>query len=159
MRVRFQLLIIGSLALAACSAHEAASAPYVPGLGEIMTLTQMRHAKLWLAGEAGNWELASYEIDELEEGFEDARAFHPTHKDAPQPLAQVLPTMVDAPLAALRSAVDRRDRQEFEAAYDALTAGCNACHQAMKFGFNVVRRPDTSPFPNQDFAPRQPAAP
>jgi hypothetical protein len=33
---------------------------YVPGLGEIMTLQQMRHVKLWFAGEAGNWDLATY---------------------------------------------------------------------------------------------------
>lgn len=126
-----------------------------------MTLTQMRHAKLWFAGEAGNWELATYEIDELEEGFADARKFHPIHKDAPQPLADVMPAMVDAPIAALRSAVETRDPRAFEAAYDALTAGCNACHQAMKFGFNVVQRPSTNAFPNQNFAPASddPAAP
>ena len=29
--------------------------PYTPGLGEMMTLQQMRHTKLWLAGDAGNW--------------------------------------------------------------------------------------------------------
>jgi hypothetical protein len=37
-----------------------------PGLGEIMTLNQMRHAKLWRAGEAQNWSLAAYELDELQ---------------------------------------------------------------------------------------------
>jgi hypothetical protein len=46
---------------------------------------------LWLAGEAENWKLAAYETDELEEGFHDAVAFHPTPKDAPLPLSEVLP--------------------------------------------------------------------
>jgi hypothetical protein len=147
--------------LAACSANQESPTPYTPGLGEIMTLTQMRHAKLWYAGEAGNWGLASYELDELEEGFADARKFHPTHKDAPQPLAQVLPIMVDAPIAAVRIAVDRHDKTAFETAFDALTDGCNACHRTMKFGFNVVQRPATNAFPNQSFAPAtpRPAAP
>ena len=45
---------------------------YTLGLGEIMGLQQMRHVKLWFAGQAKNWELASYELDELTEGFEDA---------------------------------------------------------------------------------------
>jgi hypothetical protein len=45
---------------------------YVPGLGEIMGSTQMRHAKLWFAGKAGNWDLASYELDEIREGMDDA---------------------------------------------------------------------------------------
>lgn len=145
--------LIGCVLLVACSGSGEGPTPYTPGLGEIMTLTQMRHAKLWYAGEAGNWELAAYELDELGEGFADARTYHPTHKDAPQPLALVLPTMVDAPLAALRIAVDRQDRVAFDAAFDALTDGCNACHRTMKFGFNVVQRPRTNAFPNQDFAP------
>jgi hypothetical protein len=37
-----------------------------------MTLTQMRHAKLWFAGQAANWPLAAYELDELHEGMQDA---------------------------------------------------------------------------------------
>ena len=151
--------LIGCLILVACSGNRDNAAPYTPGLGEIMTLTQMRHAKLWYAGEAGNWELAAYELDELEEGFAEARKFHQTHKDAPQPLNQVLPTMVDAPLAALRIAVDKHDPGAFAAAFDALTDGCNACHRTMKFGFNVVQRPSASAFPNQNFTPATPGPP
>lgn len=37
------------------------------------------------------------------------------------------------------------------AAHDALTAGCNACQAATGFGFNVVVRPRTNTFANQDF--------
>ena len=47
--------------------------PYQPGLGEIMSLQQMRHIKLWFAGNAANWPLANYEIGELGEGFDDVR--------------------------------------------------------------------------------------
>jgi hypothetical protein len=47
--------------------------PYQPGLGEIMSLQQMRHIKLWFAGNAANWPLADYEIGELGEGFDDVR--------------------------------------------------------------------------------------
>ncbi|HYS48851.1 MAG TPA: hypothetical protein VEM36_08765 [Xanthobacteraceae bacterium] len=54
------------------AAQPQAPAGYAPGLGEIMTLTQMRHLKLWFAGDAKNWELADYELDELKEGFDDA---------------------------------------------------------------------------------------
>jgi hypothetical protein len=50
---------------------------YKPGLGEIMTLTQMRHMKLWFAGQNANWPSASYELDELNEGLSDAGTFHP----------------------------------------------------------------------------------
>src|SRR5262249_36190131 len=55
------LLVLGS----ACRAPQVER--YTRGLGERMTLQQMLHAKLWLAGEAGNWDLAAYEIKELGE--------------------------------------------------------------------------------------------
>lgn len=146
------LALSGCLALAACGSGDEPSRSYTPGLGEIMTFTQMRHAKLWLAGEAENWELAAYETDELEEGFDDAVEFHPTHKDAPLPLSEVLPAMTSGPVAALRAAIGKRDKGAFEEAFDSLTTGCNNCHRTMKFGFNVVRRPTADAFPNQNFS-------
>src|SRR5213593_2269437 len=57
--------------------------PFTPGLGEIMTLQQMRHLKLWFAGQAGNWPLADYELDELKEGFEDIVKYFPVKDDVP----------------------------------------------------------------------------
>jgi hypothetical protein len=138
---------------AACRRAE----PYVPGLGEIMTLQQMRHVKLWLAGEAGNWPLAAYEVKELGEGFDDVVTLHPTHEDAPVAPKDAIPRMVTGPLHDLRAAVDKRESQAFERAFDAMTQACNNCHQAMNFGFNVVQRPasdsSVNPYPNQAFAP------
>src|SRR5262249_53615530 len=43
----------------------------LPRLGEMMVQQQMRHIKLWFAGDAGNWPLADYEIDQLKDGFDD----------------------------------------------------------------------------------------
>jgi len=130
-----------------------ASEPYVPGLGELMSLQQMRHAKLWFAGQAGNWPLASYEVDELTEGFDDIVRLHPTHKDSPVAPRDVIPTMVMAPLDVVRRAVDAHDGAAFTAAFDALTEGCNNCHRATSFGFNRVQRPAANPYPNQVFEP------
>ena len=124
---------------------------YAPGLGEIMSDTQMRHLKLWLAGEAQNWELASYEVDELEEGFADAVRFHPEHKSAPQPLTTMIPDFTAGPIHALRRAIEANDARAFENAYDALTRGCNGCHTEAGFGFNVVVRPSGNPYTNQRF--------
>jgi uncharacterized small protein (DUF1192 family) len=41
-----------------------------PGLGEYMTTIQLHTAKLWFAAKASNWELAVYELHELEETME-----------------------------------------------------------------------------------------
>ena len=131
----------------------AATEAYMPGLGEIMTLQQMRHTKLWLAGEAGNWDLAVYELKEIGEGFDDVVKYHPTHEDSPVAPKDAIPRMVTAPLAAVRAAVDKKDPKGFEQAFDTLTKVCNDCHAATNFGFNVVQRPATNPYPNQIFAP------
>ena len=137
----------------AATPSSAPAEAYTPGLGEIMTLQQMRHTKLWLAGEAGNWDLAAYEVKELGEGFDDVVKFHPAHEDSPVAPKDAIPRMVTAPLADVRAAVDKKDPKGFEHAYDTLTKGCNDCHQATNFGFNLVQRPTTNPFPNQIFAP------
>ena len=155
------LVTLSSLLGAACGqpASVASSAavlePYVPGLGEMMSLQQMRHVKLWFAGKADNWDLAAYEIDELGEGFDDVVKFHPTHKDSPVAPKDAIPRMVAEPLKELRAAIDNKDSHAFEQAYDALTAACNNCHQATNFGFNRVQRPAMNPYPNQVFS-RQP---
>lgn len=147
----------GAAAVPAVAVAPAATAghTYVPGLGEIMTLQQMRHTKLWLAGDAGNWPLAAYELEELEEGFEDAATFHPTHKDAPVPIDQAITKIMTQPLADAKAAVKAKDRVRFAEAFDGVTDGCNDCHRATDFSFNVVRRPATNPYPNQVFAPPQ----
>lgn len=131
--------------------HERETAGFVPGLGEIMAQTATRHAKLWFAGQAQNWALAAYEVDELHEGIEDAGKYHPTHKDIRQPIPDLLAQYLDQPLAALDQAVKAKNQQAFIANYDKLTAACNACHQATEFGFNVVARPSFNPFANQAF--------
>ncbi len=129
----------------------AASEAYAPGLGEIMSLQQMRHAKLWFAGQAENWDLAAYEIDELGEGFDDVVKFHPTHKDSPVAPKDAIPRMVTEPLRQLRAAADAKDARAFLQAYEALTAACNNCHEATNFGFNRVQTPTANPYPNQVF--------
>lgn len=140
------MLLTVSLGLMACRHEEG------PGLGEIMTLTQMRHAKIWFAGEARNWELVDYELDELEEGFADVIKYHPTHKDAPLAISDLVPKMMDGPIEDLRQAAKAHDEAAFVAAFETLTTACNSCHQATDFGFNVVKRPLVGWFGNQDFA-------
>jgi hypothetical protein len=118
-----------------------------------MLSQQMRHAKLWLAGDAANWKLAAYELDEIKEGFADIARLHPTHKKAPVPIDQAIETIMTAPLDDLSKAIQKGDRKAFEEAFDTMTQGCNSCHQATDYGFSVLQRPKTNPFPNQDFAP------
>jgi hypothetical protein len=135
--------------------REPTTPAFTPGLGEIMTLTQMRHAKLWLAGQAGNWPLAAYELDELREGMQDAATFHPTHKDAPLPIPELISKIMTDPLLQVEKAISARDTSGFTQSFDTLTEACNSCHRATNFGFNVVTRPTANPYVNQAFEPPQ----
>lgn len=144
-----------TIALAAMTAFAQQAAPpakpYVPGLGEFMTFTQVRHAKLWLAGSVNNWELADYELDELKEGLEEAAKYVPTYKN--MPVGQMIESTIMRPIADVESAIKARDRAKFASAFDKLTEACNACHQAANRPFIVIQRPAGSSFPNQSFTP------
>jgi hypothetical protein len=127
--------------------------PYSPGVAEIMITTQVRHAKLWHAGNMRNWDLADYQLEELKEGLEDIVRYFPTYKDIP--VGQMIDATVMAPISDVENAIKARDRAKFAAAYDKLTAACNTCHASAKRPFIVVQRPATSAFPNQSFAPKR----
>lgn len=129
--------------------HAHAAPPYVPGLGELMSANQMRHAKLWFAGEAGNWPLAAYELDELKEGFEDILTYQPHFKG--KPIANLLNPMTEPALARLEAAIAARDRARFEAAFDELSHACSSCHRELGYGFIVIQRPTAPPLTNQRF--------
>ncbi len=124
---------------------------YVPGMGEIMGLTQMRHSKLWFAGNARNWDLAKYELDEIREGLDDAIKYHPVFKkDAP--IAAILDKFTAKPLNDLGSAIETKDSAQFNKSFDNLTKACNECHEAASQGFIVIKRPGVLQYTNQEFA-------
>jgi hypothetical protein len=152
-RFAFASSAILLLATGSWGCRQPSAPPFVPGLGEIMTLTQMRHSKLWFAGQAGNWPLAAYELDELHEGLDDAATFHVTHKDAPLPIPALIEKIMTEPLQQLQKVITAHDQSQFEPAFDAVTEGCNACHRAANFGFNKVTRPTANPYSNQAFEP------
>ena len=150
--MRVMTILVGLVLAAGAAAAAPRTKPaYAPGLGEIMALQQMRHAKLWLAGSAGNWELASYELDELKEGFDDVMTYAPVHDGVR--LAPLVKTVTDGAIPELAKAIAARDGGRFATAFDALTGGCNACHQSAKRGFIAIQRPSGLPYPNQNFAP------
>ena len=124
-----------------------ADTQYVPRLGDIMNAMQVRHMKLWFAGKARNWELASYELRLLRTGLVEAAVLY---GDLP---VDNVTTMVK-PLEAVGDAITAGDSRRFARTFGELTEGCNACHQSVNRGFIVMRVPETSPFSNQVFPPR-----
>jgi hypothetical protein len=129
-------------------------APFNPQISALMgTLIQPRHAKLGLAGQAENWPLAGYAIKELKQGFAVTSRAVPRWRGLPVP--DLVDAAVSNPLTLLDVAIKLRYKKQFDDAYGALTAGCNACHAQTDHAFVVIKIPDGSPFPNQEFAPKQ----
>jgi len=144
------LIATGILAAVAVRAEDKPATPaampmeeeHLPGLGEIMSVQQMRHIKLWFAGNAANWPLADYEIGELGEGFDDVRKLVGN---------DIVDQHVGKPIEALQKAIDGKDRKAFIAAYDNLSAGCNACHKTLDHAFISIQRPAMLPYSDQNF--------
>lgn len=148
------VLRVAVMAALLCAGVARAEAPveggYVPGMGEIMGATQMRHAKLWYAGRAGNWALARYELGEIREGLDDAVKYHPVFKGAP--VSALLDKYTAGPLDGIARAVDQGDRKAFAAAFDRLSTACNGCHEAAGHGYIVIKRPGAAQYSNQEFS-------
>jgi hypothetical protein len=127
-----------------------AAVPYVMGMGDLMnTLIQPRHAKLGLAGRAENWALANYALSELRQTF--AGIVKAVPKFRGMPVGDLVDLALTQPLNAVEAAIKQQDAQKFSAAYDQLGQGCNACHMELDHPYVVIKTPDASAFPNQDF--------
>jgi hypothetical protein len=127
---------------------------YHPELGEQMLGIQIRHARLWFAGEAQNWTLAAFELQELKEAFDAVVEQNPEHATfQPERLADILPAMTKEPLLKLRDAIDHGSKAEFEKTFDSLSAACTGCHKAAGNDFLVIERPRTPLLDNLRTAP------
>ena len=121
---------------------------YKPGLGEFMLNIQIHHAKLWFAGKNKNWKLAEFELNEITETLEAIQKYEKERKEI-QSLPVVHPAM-----DSVKSAISQQNLNLFLRNFTFLTNTCNACHQSVKFDFNVVQIPSSPPFTNQNFSGR-----
>lgn len=128
---------------------------YRPGVGDLMTATiQPRHAKIMHAAHESNWPLAKYELHQLQEALDRVVQVWPRWKGLP--LGGMVEAVEKGPMAAVEEAIDAKDAAQFNKAFSQLSEGCNACHQAANVGFVVIKPPDASNFPDQEFRPLKP---
>lgn len=129
-------------------------APFNPQMAALMSmLIQPRHAKLGLAGKTENWPLAGYALKELRQGFFVVSRAVPRWKGLPVP--DLVDAAMDRPIKLIEAAVKLQYRRQFDEAYGALTQGCNACHATADYSFIIIKEPDASAFPNQEFEPKR----
>jgi hypothetical protein len=155
--------LVGSAVLAVNFNAAQAQQPrgYSVQLGDLMNESmQVHHTKLWLAGHAGNWSLAAYEVAKLKETIEEVKeAIVEIQSTSAEwrrlPVGELLANL-ESHLNNLADAVKAKDSAKFEAAYRATTSACNACHaraEQSQIKIMVPHPATSSTFVDQDFAP------
>ena len=151
------LAVVGVSIVSMMAASQSAPPPqaYRPGVGDLMTMTiQPRHTKIAIAGREANWPLAKYELHQLQEALDRGVQNWPRWKGLP--LGGMVEAVEKGPMAEVAEAIEAKDATKFSAAMSQLAEGCNACHQAANVGMDVIKTPDASSFPDQDFRPLKP---
>jgi cytochrome c553 len=115
-----------------------------PGLGTVMMEYSNRLSRIWFAANAGNWDMAKYQVGEMLEIQEVGETTRPTR-------APMLKAFEASYLAALDKAIDAKDKAGFTATFKDTIAGCNACHTAAtatnwnSFKFVEIQVPKADP--------------
>jgi hypothetical protein len=121
----------------------------MPGLGEYMTTMQLHMAKLWFAVHAANWELASYELGELQETMEGAEALHAIKNKVD--VSSVLQSVRQTQTVLIGQSIGERNEHNFMSAYDQTLAACNGCHRPAGYGFIHIVNPIAPPVTSQQW--------
>jgi hypothetical protein len=125
---------------------------FKPAMDDLMTmLVQPRHIKLYYAGQAKNWTLAGFQLNELRASLARIGRTIPTYRNIGVDTA-VASIFTDR-LKAVDAAIKAGDLGQFTAAYGEMTAACNACHAGMEHPFLVMKVPDAPNYPDQEFRP------
>jgi hypothetical protein len=165
MRVcHFVAIALGSLTLSASILAAGQNAPPAPGgsltnlefkpaLDDLMTmLVQPRHIKLYYAGQAKNWRLAAFELNELRGALARVGRTIPTYRNTSvdSAVASIFADTIKSVDAAIKAA----DPAQFSAAYGEMTAACNACHAGLEHPFVVIKVPDAQITRTRSFGPK-----
>lgn len=115
-----------------------------------MSFVQRYSEKLYLAGQAENWELAdiySHEIEEIAETIISER-----HVDDEVDISSLMKTMLIPQIERVEAAIDAKDLKFFEREYQILINTCNACHVVSNYGAVKLTVPQGNNY-NQEFRP------
>lgn len=147
-------------ALLACSrptsegGRETAMTGPTLGYGAAMVDVGRRFELLGRAASGRRFELAEYQLGELEEVFVQAlpRAV-PPREGHPELLPELARAFAATTVADLRRSLAARDAKELDAGFARTATACNRCHQASGHGFIEVPTTPGRSIPNLDPLP------
>jgi hypothetical protein len=125
---------------------------FKPAMDDLMTmLVQPRHLKLYYAGEAKNWTLAAFELDELRAALARIGRTIPTYRRIGVDTA--VASIFTDKAKAVDAAIKAKDAAQFTSAFKEMTGACNDCHVGMEHPFLKIRVPEAANYPDQEFKP------
>ena len=157
--LRCLALALALATLVACSRsatdeHREGSASAAVGYGTAMADVARRFELLGRAATAGRYELADYELGELEEQFvETLPRAAPPREGHPEVLPKLASAFARTTIADLRRGLAARDRAQFIGAFERAAKACNGCHEASGHGFIEVPTTPGHRIPNTDPSP------
>jgi hypothetical protein len=125
---------------------------FKPAMDDLMTmLVQPRHIRLYYAGQAGNWKLAAFELNELRGALARVGRTIPTYRNINVEMA--VASIFTDKAKEVDAAIKQANLAQFTAAYGEMTAACNGCHAGLDHPFLVIKVPEAGNFPDQEFRP------
>jgi hypothetical protein len=122
-----------------------------PGLGEVMVQVGRRFELVGRAAAANRFELAEFEVGELEELFEDDVPNAELPKEGPTAHIPALAQgFLKTNLPEMKKAAAAKAAVEFQDTFRRAASSCNACHQASAKGFIQIPTAPGKPVPDLD---------
>jgi hypothetical protein len=163
-----RLFLIGALvllaALAAAAGHEIARVSadvaqlkaVVPSQSHTMADVGYHFTNLWFAGEAKNWDLAAFYLDEARSHIRWTIRLRPVRQDPagnPVNLQGIFDGIDNGIFSMLKEAIDKKDSAQFANAYKLSLEACYACHRSAGKPYLRPRIPTLPPQPIITFDP------
>jgi hypothetical protein len=106
----------------------------VPSNSHIMMDVQFHWTNLWFAGQKRNWPLAQYWFNEMRGHIlwltrKSPLVRGPDGKDVD--IQGIFDGIDTSSLAAVKAAIEKKDRAQFAAAYKTMLESCYACHKSV----------------------------
>jgi hypothetical protein len=129
----------------------------LPSQSHMMADVGEHFANLWFAGEAENWPLAEFYLNETRSHLHWAVRRIPVRKDNQGhdiKLAEILTAFENGMLAPLKSSIDGKNKADFQKHYRDSLTGCYSCHKAADKPFLRPQVPVQPASPIVNFDPK-----
>lgn len=134
----------------------------LPGQSHTMADVAYHYSNLWFAGQARNWPLAEFFLDETMSHLRWAvrvRPVRPLKSGGEFHVGDMLTAIEQSSLKELKASVQAKDQPRFVTAYKQQLASCYACHVAAEKPYLRLRLPERPPETMIEFDPTKPGSP